>query len=210
MQIANARYLVLTLALLVGAGLYVGIDNQRPSGVLRWPSTDSLYSVDSWSASPEQLTPTSNNTQQVTRVFTNATGQSAVLTIFTQHVPKLYGAGAEVPFLGSGFAVTPTTPEVTDVHQAGIGSLAAERGPERWFVVYAYGERRGLLGNGPWAWTLAMLDSIVGRPNDYYKLYLAMREDRSDPRLERDVAGLAQTLFQRISVWYAASNQLHL
>jgi hypothetical protein len=71
-------------------------------------------------------------------------------------------------------------------------------------VIYAYGERRGLLGNGPVPWTLALVDGIVDTPNDYYKLYLVARTDQVDKTASQDVAILARTLFQRVAAWYAA------
>ena len=57
-------------------------------------------------------------------------------------------------------------------------AMVARHGTEQWLVMYAYGERRGLLGNGPRAWTWAIMDGLLGRPNDYYKLYLMTRSDQ--------------------------------
>jgi hypothetical protein len=85
----------------------------------------------------------------------------------------------------------------------GVNALVAQRGAERWLALYGYGERRGLLGNGPLPWTFALFDGIVGRPNDYYKLYLTSRIDRVDPTQASDVARLAGALFPRIADWYA-------
>jgi hypothetical protein len=68
--------------------------------------------------------------------------------------------------------------------------------------MYAYGERRGLLGNGVRAWTSALLDGIVGRPNDYYKMTLVARAE--DIEAGHELAGLASALFPRIADWYAA------
>ena len=70
--------------------------------------------------------------------------------------------------------------------------------------MYAYGERRGLLGNGPWPWTLAVFDGLAGHPNDYYKLYLVARADDTDPVFGRQVAQLARTLFPRVAEFYAS------
>jgi hypothetical protein len=170
----------------------------------RWPRSDSLYALDNWTAGPEQLGSAINNTQQITRSFRAASGQLATLTIFTQHqAPKLYGAGAEVPFLGNGYTIVNTPEPLADLRRGELGSLVAERGSERWLVFYAYGEHRGLLGNGVLPWGLALLDQLAGAPNDYYKLYLATRSDGSSPILDRQTGELAQTLFQRISGWYA-------
>jgi hypothetical protein len=207
MQAPNFRYLILTVFLLVGAGLYTAFGEPRGSGAPRWPDTPTLYTTDRWSAGPQTVehnVSSGNQTDLVSRVFRNQAGATATLTLVTNQAPKLYGAGAEVPFLGNGYSVEPASPQVASVAGNGVHALIAQRGPERWLVMYAYGERRGLLGNGPLPWSLAIADGILGRPNDYYKLYLATRIDRADPQLERDVADLAQTLFPRISAWYSA------
>ena len=85
-----------------------------------------------------------------------------------------------------------------------FGTELGSGGTERWLVMYSFGERRGLLGNGPLAWTLAVLDGIVGQPNDYYKLYLSARMNQNDQQVGLDVADLARTLFPRVATWYAA------
>ncbi len=109
-----------------------------------------------------------------------------------------------MPFLGSGYTVAPPPADVAALEGGGVNALVAQQGTEQWLVMYAYGERRGLLGNGPLPWTLAILDSLVGRSNDYYKLYLVARTDRGHAGEETDVAQLARTLFPRLGAWYAA------
>jgi hypothetical protein len=71
--------------------------------------------------------------------------------------------------------------------------------------MYAYGERRGLLGNGPLAWSLAMLDGVLGRPNDYYKVFLSAGAGGLNSGLAGEVSSLAGTLFPRIASFYAAA-----
>lgn len=63
-----------------------------------------------------------------------------------------------------------------------------------------------LLGNGPTAWSLAVFDGMLGRPNDYYKLYLFARMDASQPEMDRSVADLAMDLFPRIAAYYSSSD----
>jgi len=204
MQAANFRYLILTVVLLAGAGLYTAFGEPRGSGTPRWPDSPTLYTADRWSAGPQSVehnVSSGNQTDLVTRVFRNQAGATATLTLVTNQAPKLYSAGAEVPFLGNGYTVEPASAPVAG---NGVNALIAQRGPERWLVMYAYGERRGLLGNGLLPWSLAIADGVLGQPNDYYKLYLATRVDRADPQLDRDLADLAQTLFPRISAWYSA------
>jgi hypothetical protein len=204
MQITNSRYIILIAALLAGAGLYAVFGEAGNSGQPRWPAADSVFTVPSWSVEPQSVEDTGHQTALVTRVFHNAAGAVATMTIVTQPVPKLYGAGAEVPFLGSGYTVVPTPDDMAALEGGGVNALVAQRGTEQWLAMYAYGERRGLLGNGPLPWTLAVLDGIVGRSNDYYKFYLVARIDQSDPGARKDVAELARTLFPRLSAWYAA------
>jgi hypothetical protein len=203
MQATSLRYVFLISALLAGAGLYAAIGEPLGNGVPRWPEADGLFGADSWSVGQQQVERV-NTANFVTRIFRSSTGVSATLTLVTNQSPKLYAAGAEVPFLGSGYAVEPAPPGIVAAESGGVDSLVARRGTEQWLVMYAYGERRGLLGNGPTAWTLALLDGIAGRPNDYYKLYLVARADQLDDGFHRQVAELAHTVFPRVAAWYAS------
>jgi hypothetical protein len=208
MQAANFRYIILITALAAGAVIYAVFGEPNGNtGTPRLPAAEALYAADQWSTGPlavEHNTDAGRKTDLATRTFRNRAGATATLTIVTSQAPKLYGAGAEVPFLGSGYTVLPAPGEVVSVDDQPGSALVAQRGAEQWLVMYAYGERRGLLGNGPLPWTLAMLDGIAGQPNDYYKLYLAARTDQLDPGALHDVAGLARVLFPRIAAWYAA------
>ncbi|HLZ31287.1 MAG TPA: hypothetical protein VKV73_28555 [Chloroflexota bacterium] len=208
MQTPNLRYFVLTAVLLAGAGLYAAFGEPLGAGSARWPVSDAVYMVQPWSVGREAVDEHTNHaglaTRLVTRVFRNPDGGTATLTVLSNQAPKLYGAGAEVPFLGGGYTVEPGPASLEPGGSDGVNALVANRGPERWLVMYAYGERRGLLGNGPLPWTLAVFDGVLGHPNDYYKLYLAARTDQLDPQVGQAVAALAHTLFPRIAAWYAA------
>jgi hypothetical protein len=201
MQTLGFRYTsILIAALLAGAVLYTVLGEPRGAGNPRWPSNDSVYAVDGWSAGPEYAEPGGF----IGRTFQTDTGDTAMFSIFANQAPKLYGAGAEVPYLGNGYSVE--TPAVTAAASAlgqGIEELIARRGSEQWLVFYAYGERRGLLGNGPRAWALALFDGMLGRENDYYKLYLTTRTDDWNGAVEREVGQLASRLFPRIAGFYA-------
>jgi hypothetical protein len=140
----------------------------------------------------------------ITREFHTPSGSSATLTILTSRLPKLYGPGPEVPFLGTGYTVE-KEPDRGD----GVGSLVADRGDERWRVVYAYGEDRGLLGNGPLPWALAVVDGIFNRPNQYYKLYLTARVDDLGEDGDAKFFQLARSVFPRIASWYAGDSESH-
>jgi hypothetical protein len=207
MQTASYRYVVLITLLLAGAALYAVFGEPNGNiGSPRWPDGEQLYTADLWSTGPQVVQHNSDAgrlTDLVTRTFQNPSGTTATLTILTSQAPKLYGAGAEVPFLGTGYTVVPPPRDIASINATGASSLVAQRGTERWLVVYAFGERRGLLGNGLFPWTLAVLDGIAGQPNDYYKLYLVARTDQGGSQSGRDVVMLAQTLFKRIAGWYA-------
>jgi hypothetical protein len=201
MQAAGLRHVLLVTVLLAGAGLYAVIDRAPGMGTPRWPADNLAYSVDAWTTGP-QAVELIDTAESVTRTFRNSAGTSATFTLLTNQAPKLYAAGAEVPFLGSGYTVGPA-PSAVESASDGVQSLVARRGTEQWLVMYAYGERRGLLGNGPTAWMLAFTDGLGGRANDYYKLFMTARDDSHDVRLARDIAQLARTVFPRVAGWYA-------
>ena len=202
MQTASARYLVLAMVLLVGAALYLAMGQPLGAGTPRWPAADGLYTQADWSVGPQNVERAT--TAQITRLFRSRAGATATLVIFSNQAPKLYGAGAEVPFLGNGYSVEPLPTELLPVRDTGVQGLIAQQGSERWLVLYAYGERRGLLGNGPLPWALAFVDGVLGRPNDYYKLYLSARIDNAPAGFDRGVVQLAMSIFPRIAGFYAA------
>jgi hypothetical protein len=201
MQAANVRYLVLILVLLGGAGLYTVLSNQPRDTAPRWPGTDSVFAISPWSSRTVDVAQ-GGTTDLVTRAFRSSTGTTATFTLVANKGPKVYGPGAEVPVLGSGYLAEAASADLVGAPTPGVGGLIATRGSEQWLVMYAYGERRGLLGNGPAAWSLALFDGLLGRPNDYYKMYLIGRAD--DANAAREIAELADTLFPRVAEWYAA------
>jgi hypothetical protein len=200
MQAASPRYLVLTIVLLAAAGLYAVVGDPVGMRTPRWPDGDAVYGVDSWTAGPMTVDTSGDETHLMSRAFRSEGGTTATLTLVANRTPKLYAAGPEVPFLGSGYTVEPAPSDVLQPRGDGVGGLVAQRGSERWLLFYAYGERRGLLGNGPGSWGLSFVDSFLGQPNDYYKLYLIAPADQAD-----GVADLAHDLFPRIAAWYATA-----
>jgi hypothetical protein len=66
--------------------------------------------------------------------------------------------------------------------------------------VSIYGERRGQFGAGTVAWGLTVVDSLLGRANDYYLARLVAPYDESTAAT---VSGLADTLFPRLAAYYA-------
>jgi hypothetical protein len=208
MQTAHVRYVILIAALLAGAGMYAVFgEPQANVGTPRWPDAEAPYQAEQWSTGPEVVQHNSDAghlTDLVTRTFRGPGGMTATLTIVSSQTPKLYGSGAEVPFLGNGYTVSTAPSDIATSESHGISTLVAQRGTEQWLVAYAFGERRGLLGNGLLPWTFAVMDGITGQPNDYYKLYLTARTDRVGLPAGRAVVQLAGTLFPRIAAWYAA------
>jgi hypothetical protein len=204
MQTPNVRYLVLIVLLLLGGSAYALLGRPAQVGEPRWPAEDAVFATASWEAGPA-VQSRDDTTDVVTRTLRSSSGRSASLTIFSSQAPKLYASGAEVPFLGNGYTVEQAPPALVPFQLQGIETLVAKRGNEQWLVLHAYGERRGLLGNGINAWTLALLDGLAATPNDYYKLYLMLPADRvNDAAAAQEVAALVDTLFPRIAAWYAA------
>src|SRR4051812_22149842 len=181
MPATKLRRVVLSAVLLAGAALYAVIGQPVGVGTPRWPEqSEPLYQVDGWLSGP--LKAEQRNTAEfISRVYQSPHGAPVTVTIETYQTPKLYAAGPEVPFLGSGYTVKPASAELVSPAEAGVGSLVAQRGDDQWLVKYAYGERRGLLGNGPAAWAYAGWDLLLGRTNDYYKLYLTAHVGEPDP-----------------------------
>jgi len=192
------RSFVLIGVLLFAATVSTVIGGPRPAEDPRWPTADALYAVPDWGVGPETLE-SANGATFVTRAYFRADAPPTTLTVVTNTSPKLFLAGADVPFLGSGY-------EVSSFQAPGrYQALIASRGEERWLVVYAYGERRGLLGNGPVAWGASVFDSVMALANDYYKLYLTSAlTGNDDAAVAQQASQLADTLFPRISGWYAS------
>jgi hypothetical protein len=206
MQSTNARAIALAALLAVGAMLYVALGRTGVPQAPRWPESDAVYQAQSWIAGPQRVADGSNGTALVTRELTSPSGGRATLTVVVSRTPKVYAPGPEVPFLGTGYTVdrTPAAVVRTQGPDDGVAMLTASRGDEHWLAMYAYGEDRGLLGNGPLAWALALLDRSLGRPNDYYKLYLTARTDTASPEATHEIVELARTTFPRIAAWYAS------
>ncbi len=124
MQTPNLRYAILIGVLLVGGALYAAMGQPRGLGTPRWPRDDSLYQVDGWSVSPQQDAP--GGFQD--RTFRSASGSTATLSIFSNQAPKLYEAGAEVPFLGNGYSVEPAPQVAAESLANGTHALVAQMG----------------------------------------------------------------------------------
>ena len=199
-QQAGRRYAILTGILLTGLLLLSVTSQPGEPRAPRWPTDDQLYRLDGWSVGPEQLEQ-ANGTAYVTRNYEHVGDAVAMLVMSTSpEAKRIYRAGPEVPFLGSGFSVDQARglSDLAEYHsmlltQAGVPTL----------MLYRYGERRGLLGNGVAGWALALEDALLAHPNDYYLLRIVMPLSRPDAPAAEDARRLAETLFPRIAGWYA-------
>jgi hypothetical protein len=196
------RSAVLSVALLGGTLVYHTLGEPRGAGQPRWPASDGTYAVTGWQASAEQLE-AANHQVFASRTFRDTGGKVAQLTIATNQDPKVFVAGAEVPYLGTGYSVEPT-PAGLLATAPGRDVFVARRGNEQLLVVYGYGERRGFLGNGFVGWAAAVTDLVLGSPNDYYKVYLITSVEQLDPAALASFSQLASVLFPRIADWYGA------
>lgn len=203
MQTAQFRFAVLSLVFAVGIGLYATVAQSVQSHPPRWPSEDALVGAAGWTAGPPTAPEATSSYPVLSRTYTRTDGTSpATLTIMTGSDPKIYRAGADVPFLGSGFE-TQALPAGLVTPSATWQGLSARRGSEQWLLLYAYGEGRGLIGNGLVGWAMAIGDGLLSQSNDYYKLFLARQVDDLNSTSIGQTAQLADALFPRVAATYA-------
>ena len=184
-----ARSLVLTLVFALGAVLLFNVDAPQVDAAPRFPKES--FAIDGWRNSEAQVEGRPG-VAFVTREYQRLSdGARASLTITTSAQAKLvYRAGADVPLLGNGYTVETISPS----------TLIARRGNEAWVQIATFGERRGSFGNGASAWALAVFDTVLGRPNDYYLARVVVPYD-GDASVAT-ATDLADTLFARVSAFY--------
>ena len=204
MQSTNVRTLILTAVLIVGAlELVVSGGSASAASDTSWPAGgDPAYSVAGWSAGPIAIE-NRPYVDLVSRTYLRADGTIAYLTLATTTNAKhIYRAGAEVPLLGTGYSVETL---VSGALPSGTNrtALVARKDNETLVIYAAYGERRGLVGNGLAGWAFVVLDGLLGRPNDYFKLTLTVPARPDDARGLATAAALADELFPRLARWYA-------
>lgn len=194
---------------LVGIGLSVAAVQRAPREP-RWPASDELFVLPGWSVSPAevQLGDGDRSTGALfRRVYSNAVGQRAVLDVWSNPEPQakmLFRKGPDRDYLGAGYLSEPIGADRVPAI-AGGGALIARRGSEAWLLLYTYGEKRGLLGNGPRAWLFAEWDAMLDQPNDYFMARLGMPFAGEVLPPTEAVVGAAQTLFGRLANWYSKS-----
>jgi hypothetical protein len=201
MQNTQHRCLTLIVVLTAGWGLLLGTQKPEASAT-RWPTEEAVFQVSNWQVSPPTVEHPYFDVHVLTRHYSSSNGLKASFVVKTDHEAKnIYRAGVELGYQGGGYSVEPAPKELVPTAPAS-GALVVSGQDRRWLVLYSYGERRGLLGNGPLAWTLATADGLVGQPGDYYQLTLLTRLDGLDTSSARQITELADTLFPRVANWY--------
>jgi hypothetical protein len=137
----------------------------------------------------------------VTWTLRSSTGDQAELNVTTSPQAKLvYRAGPDVPLQGSGYTVE-TAPAALVAPQAERTAQIARREGDTWVQIAAYGEQRGVFGNGPVGWGLAVFDMVLGRPNNYYLARVLVPGDT--PAAAANAVHLADTLLPQLAAAYA-------
>jgi hypothetical protein len=193
------RALALAAIFAVAAVLMVAVNAPHTELAPRVPADSGMFAVDGWQVGEGGVDGRTSVTY-LSRDFVRASdGARASLVITSSPQSKLvYRAGADVPLLGNGYSVEPldSAPDRS--------VLVARRGNEAWLQIAAFGERRGTFGNGAVAWSLAVVDAVLGRNNDYYLARVLV--PYSDSSVESGAAAatqLADALFPRIAAYYA-------
>jgi hypothetical protein len=201
---ATLRRLLLACVLLVPVVvLPLGRSAATPEAA-RWPTDDSVYAVDGWTLGQARVDIAPAQFRVVSRTYTRADGTSAELALWTSpDAKRIYRAGPEVPYLNAGYRAEPApvglVPAATRRE-----ALLLRKDSATWLELHAYGERRGMLGAGLQAWAGVVLDSLVGRPNDYYLIRLTLPLVGDISGRARDAAHLMDVVAPRLSAWYAS------
>jgi hypothetical protein len=205
----TARRLVLILLLAAGAWLLLGARAERAASAAapRWPADDAVYAVDGWAVGPAAVQE-AWGVAHVTRELRSVNGTVATVLLSTNTTGKGVIGTAEVPFLGTGYAVTPAPTALLPGAPQGRTTVVLARGPEAiWLLCYAYGGRAGPVPDAARGWGLVLLDAALGRPNDYFLLRVMTRgPDPAAPptaAAAQETARLAEALVTRLAAWYA-------
>jgi hypothetical protein len=201
----SAAHRSLILAALLACGAIVQAAAAAPAvAPARWPASAAVFDVAGWSTGDAGVDSRAGIVF-VSRRFTRADGRAgAVLDLATStDAKRVYRAGPEVPFAGAGYSISAPLNAIGPSN-ADRSVFVATRGRDTFLVFATYGERRGLVGNGPIGWALATFDGLLGWPNDYFEATLALPlDDLHDAALTHDGAALADRVFIQIADWYA-------
>jgi hypothetical protein len=197
------RSLILIGLLAASAWLMSAFDRPNKASVARWPTEDAVYAVDGWT-SGHLAVESAHGVTIVSRNYRRADGTTASLAISTSpEAKRIYRAGAAVPFLGSGYTVDSAPPSLVPPVD-GRTALFVQREGALGLLIYGYGERRGLLGNGVEGWGAVVLDGVSGRSNDYYLTRIFVPLDELDSSAVPAALALAETLMPRLAAWYGS------
>jgi hypothetical protein len=200
------RYLVLIgIALLAASTLaMMNVEPTSETRTARWPVPNDMYVVSGWSVAPA-TNESAWGITHVSRGYRRSDGVRATLTISTSTEAKgLYKSGADLPYLGNGFTAEPVSSDIV-TPRPGREAELLRRNAETWLLFYSFGERRGLIDGDLQRWALVGFDAMLGHPNDYYLLRVAVPVSGADVRTGAQAgAALVDVLFPRLAGWYAA------
>jgi hypothetical protein len=194
------RALWLALVFGIAAVLLVVIDRQPDSNAARWPTQPDMFAVDGWAAGPETVEALNGN-HYISRSYRSQSARASLSITTAPEAKSVYRAGAAVPWLGNGYTAEQASTSLVPPSNA-RQALIVRREGELGLLVFAYGERRGLVGSGLPGWALVIVDAVLGRQNDYYLLRLYAPLSQLDASATQPVAELADTLFPRLAGFY--------
>jgi hypothetical protein len=199
----NTQYRCLTLVAVLGVGYGVLVGLGKPGSTeARWPTEDAVYTVPGWTTRPADAENVWS-VYTIVRPYSGSANTTAELVLRTSpDAKRIYRIGAELPFQGSGYTVQ-AAPRDLVPPAPGRDAFIVQRDGKQGLLLYAYGERRGLLGNGLPAWGLAGLDAALGYANDYYLMSIFLPIDQLESPVVQDAVALADLLFPRLAAWYA-------
>lgn len=203
----SAGFRSLALAALLGLGVWVQavIGSAMVVHPARWPSDDATFAASGWQVSAPSKEEAWGVTH-ITRTYRNPSGTNATLIVSTStEVKRVYGKGADIAFMGGGYSAAPAPARVAVSTPARRAMLVTGQDTTQ-LLLYSYGERRGLVGNGVLGWTMAGFDATFGYANDYYLLRLLAPVGAAGevtPGAAEPLVALADTLFPHLATWYS-------
>lgn len=175
------------------------------TGPTHWPIGEEIFAVQGWQLGPAVMPSETGGaeTQRLSRSYQRPDGARASLSLLASPEPAPVYKSSPIPLsLQNGFRVEPAP---LDLVPPSPGRAAAVlRGVNsEWVLLYTYGDRSGLVGNGARAWGLAALDMVRLRPNEHFMATVVTPLGQSDPAAMEQTLQLADVLFQRLAAWYA-------
>lgn len=198
--------MILLVCVIVGSLLSIAATN-RSSRQPRWPADEGVFVLDNWRAGPIDVQTGDGDRYTgalLRRIYVDGAGHQLTLDIWANPQPQakmLFRKGPDRDFLGAGYITETVGSDIAPARQGG-GTLIARRGADAWLLVYGYGEKRGLLGNGPRAWIFAEWDALLDAPNDYFLARVITPYRGDQDSIDRAIFA-ANTLFPRLATWYA-------